>query len=105
MNSIEKLGQLFKDRDNPYIVNVTVGEVLSAAPLKIKWGDSIIIEEKNLIVANLLKNGFVVQYTDDTGSGIVSRNLTIKNPLGVGDKVIILPDLDFRTWYVIDKVG
>lgn len=105
MNSIEKMAQLFKERDNPYIINVTVGEVLSPAPLKVKWGENIIIEEKDLVVAKLLKGGFTVQYTDNTGSGTVTRNLQIVNPLQAGDKVIILPDVDYKIFYVIDKVG
>lgn len=105
MNSIERFAQLFKERDNPYIINVTVGEVLSLSPLKIQWGENIIIEEKDLVVAKLLKGGFTVQYTDDTGSGTVTRNQQVVNPLQVGDEVIMLPDVEFKMFYVIDKVG
>lgn len=105
MNSIEKLAQLFKDRDNPYIINATVGEIISATPLKVKWGESIIIDEKDLVIGNILKTGFSVEYTDDNGTGVITKSIAIVNPLSIGDKVIILPDVDFKTWYVIDKVG
>lgn len=83
MSSIEKLGQLFRDRDNPPIINITVGKVISVNPLNIQWGQNVLLTEKNLIVGSIFKSG-------------VTK---------VGDKVIILPDLDFKTWYVIDKVG
>ena len=105
MNSIEKLAQLFKDRDNPYIINATAGEVISTGPLKIKWGESIILGEKDLVVGSILKTGFSVPYTDDNNAGTITKSITIINPLSIGDKVILLPDTDFKTWYVIDKVG
>lgn len=105
MSSIEKLGQLFRDRDNPYIINVTVGEVISTAPLKVKWGDNIILEGKNLIVSKTLKTGFSVSYTDDNGITVKTKTIIVINPLINGDKVIMFPDTDFKTWYVIDKVG
>ncbi len=104
-SSIEKLGKLFKERDNPYIINATTGKVISASPLKIQWGKNIIIQEENLIVANILKTGFVVKYTDTTIESSTDRYLTIKNPLEVGDEVILFPDTDFKKFYVIDKVG
>jgi hypothetical protein len=103
--SIEKLAQLFKERNNPYIINATTGKVISASPLKIQWGQNIIIEEENLLVANILKTGFTVTYTDTTIEASTDRSLTIKNPLEVGDEVILLPDTDFKKFYVIDKVG
>lgn len=98
MSSIDKLAKLFNERDNKYHINITTGIIVSADPLKVKWGESIIIEEQDLIVAKLLKDGFVVNYTDDNGTSIIT-------PLQAGDKVIMLPDNDFKNWYLIDKVG
>jgi len=47
----------------------------------------------------------VVKYTDTTIESSTDRYLTIKNPLEVGDEVILFPDTDFKKFYVIDKVG
>ncbi len=105
MTSVEKLGMMFKERTNKFNVNITSGEVVSVSPLKIKWGEDIIIESKKIILANLISSGFVVEYTDSTGTGSTTKTITIKNPLKVNDKVIMVPDDDFNMWYVIDKVG
>lgn len=104
-SSIDKLAQMFKDRDNKFFVNVTTGEVISASPLKVKWGENIILEGNSLVVSNLLKTGFRLEYTDDAYTSVITRQLQVINPLKVGDKVIMLPDTDFKIFYVIDKVG
>lgn len=104
-SSIEKLAKMFKERDNQFFVNVTTGEVISASPLKVKWGENIILEGKSLIVSNLLKTGFTLEYTDDAYTSVLTKPLQVINPLQVGDQVIMLPDTDFKIFYVIDKVG
>ncbi len=84
-NSIEKLANLFNERNNSTHVNVTTGIVLSTTPLRIKWGDNVLLEEKSLVVASIIKTGLVV--------------------VNISDKVIMMPDNDFKKWYIIDKVG
>lgn len=105
MGNLDKLAKLFADRTNPYTINITVGEVLSASPLRIQYGDSIILEERHLIVADSLVNGFTGEYEDDNGSAVETKTITVKNPLEQGDQVILIPDTEFKTWFLLDKVG
>ena len=97
MNSIERLGQIFKERDNKISVNITTGEVISISPLRIKWGENVLLGISQIVLANILKDGFEVQHGETT--------VIIKNPLKAGDRVIMVPDDNFKNWYVIDKVG
>ena len=145
MTSMDKLAQLFRDRDNQFVVNITTGLILSIAPIKIKWGDGIILEQDKLIFSNQLinahqrqceVNGQIVfsqsnagiakdnglhdhQYsgspTSSNGTHDHSVDLSVNtdyqseatiqfsDTLKIGDEVIMLPDNDFKTWYVIDK--
>lgn len=93
MNSIEKLANMFRERDNPNRTPITQGVVESATPLKIRWGERVVLEESNLVIAQMLKGGFKV------------GNQTISNPLKKGDRVIMIPTDDYTNFYVIDKVG
>ena len=105
MTNVEKLAQLFNSRNNPETIGITTGKVESTSPLKISWGDSVVLDNDKLIVANLLLNGFSVDYLDDNGTTIITRTVTIKNPLQQGDTVIMVPDSEYKLFYVIDKVG
>lgn len=104
MNSIDKLAKLFSDRDNPSHINITIGEVISAAPIRIKYGENVILESKHIYIAHSLLNGYTVDFEDDNGTTIVTKEITIKNELASGDKVIMVPDNSFKHWFVIDKV-
>lgn len=101
MNNLEKLAKMFKDRTNPFHVPIAQGKVISASPLKVQFGESIILDSTHLIIDRLLAEGFPVQY-DDNGT---TKTLTIQDPLQVGDAVILIPDSEFQTWYLIGKVG
>lgn len=85
MNNLERMAQLFSERNNPTSINVTVGEVVGVEPYRIKWGQRIIIEQTDMVIA----------------SSIMENTNTLKT----GDKVIMIPDNDFKRWYIIDKVG
>ena len=104
MTNLEKMAQLFNSRNNPEAIGITTGKVVSTNPLKISWGDSVVLDNDKLIVANLLKNGFSVDYLDDNGTSTTTRTLTIRNSLQQGDTVIMIPDSNYKLWYVIDKV-
>lgn len=105
MNNIEKMAKLFADRTPKFHVPVAQGNVISIDPLQVQFGDSIILTKDHLVINKLLAEGFTVQYADDNGSGTVMRDLTIKDPLQVGDAVILFPDKDHKVWYLIAKVG
>jgi hypothetical protein len=103
MNGIEKFAKLFIERNNPYHINIDIADVVSTSPLRIKYGDSIILQSDKLILNNILKDGFTVEYTDTSDSGTATKQITIKDSLQIGDKVMIVPDNDFKLWYVISK--
>jgi len=105
MNSIEKMAQLFKERNNPSVITITTGTVISASPLRVQWGDLVILEAESLVVASLVKTGFTVEYTDENETGTTTKEVTIVDPLEAGDEVILVPDVDLKRWYIIDKVG
>lgn len=138
MKNIDKLAKLFTDRNNPQHINITTGEVISAFPLRIKWGDNIILERSQLIISSsilkeysrevevinaqmdqLNSNGsmdfhlegsppsqsYVITNINLPRSGVskITGNIIFKDTLKVGDEVIMLPDNDFKMWYVLDK--
>lgn len=83
MTSMEKLAKMFNDRNNSFVVNITTGNVLSVSPLKIQWGDSVILSEVNLVLSKTITNA----------------------TMQIGNKVIMVPDNDYKIWYILDKVG
>lgn len=105
MNNLEKLAKLFEERTNPFNIPVAQGNVISANPLQVQYGDSIILDKSHLVVNRLLVEGFEVEYTDDSDSGTAIKTITIKDALQVGDSVILIPDADHETWYLIAKAG
>lgn len=100
MNNLEKLARMFGDRDNPPNINITIGRVISISPLRIGYGESVILESRHLHVASALIDGYTGNYED---SG-VQRTLTVKVELKKGDKVMLIPDNTMKKWFVIDKV-
>jgi hypothetical protein len=106
-SNMEKLAQLFKDRTNPFHIYVCTGTVISANPLQVQFGDSIILTKDHLVVSQLYAEGFTVQYTDQTDDqgATVTRTLTIKDSLQQGDQVMLVPDGDHKAWYLVGKVG
>jgi len=79
-----QLARLFKDRDNKPESEELKAKIISPLPnISISLGDEIILDEKDLIVANRI-------YQMD---------------LHPGDEVIVLPAGSGQTYYLIDKVG
>jgi len=105
MNNIEKLAKLFSDRTNPFHLPAVQGNVVSISPLKVQYGNSIILDSTNLVVNRLLAEGFTVEYTDDNGTTTVTKTITVRDPLEIGNLVILIPDAEFKKWYLIAKVG
>lgn len=82
ISNLDKLTKLFSERTNPYHINITTGKVIGLEPLEVQYGDKIILRKTHLIISNTIA----------------------KSLLQLGDKVILVPDNDFKKWYVIDKV-
>lgn len=75
----ELIAKLYKENRNPPSTAPRLGTVISAAPLRIKYGSSIILESRHLIKADHV----------------------VVTP---GDEVIIMPDSDLKRWFVMGKV-
>ncbi len=110
MSNLDKLVKMFKDRENQTQIGITQGEVIGVSPLRIQYGDRVILEQRHLVVADSLVSGYTGEYTDndtisDVGLVVTTKTVTTTNPLQVGNKVIMIPDNSMKKWYVIDKVG
>lgn len=103
--NLKELAEMFKQRDNPNSIGITIGEVIKVSPIEIKYGDSIILKDSHLVIVDSLKNGHTAEYEDDNGTSTVTKTITIKNVLTVGDKVIMIAANSNQKYFVIDKVG
>ncbi len=104
MSNLDKLAKMFTERENPNHPGIVVGEVLSASPLRIKYGNDVILEQRHLSVSYSLLNGISGEYEDDNGITIETKTVTVKHQLQPGDKVMMFPDKELKRWYVFDKV-
>lgn len=124
MDGISELASLFKERDNPIIIGIQVGEVIEPFPnIKIALGEKIILDKTNLLfsahILNEYRKAFDVESitnittnTDETSSaqqnsqGNKSLRIKIKwnNELQKGDEVILIAATDNQKFYLIDKV-
>jgi len=142
MDSIDRLAQriaqMYKDNRPPKSTSPVVGKVLSISPLRIQYGNNIILEQEKLIVAERLMTGTSIVITEanmigndashpatvtfhnDIGGDKTERikrlsipeatgdnnKITAKltTPLKEGDRVIMVPDQDWKSWFVLDKV-
>ena len=110
MSNLDKLVKMLKDRENQAYIGITQGLVIGINPLRIQYGDRIILEQRHLVIADSLVSGYTGEYTDNdtisnVGLNVTTKTVITKNPLEVGNKVIMIPDNSMKKWYVIDKVG
>jgi hypothetical protein len=70
-----------------------IGKVVSTSPLKVQWGDRVLLEEDRLVVPRMLRDGLEVTVEGST--------YTILSPITAGDEVLIAPDEDLKTWYIL----
>lgn len=111
MNSIDKLGDMLADMHkkniNPPSASPMIAEVVEANPLKIKWGENIILDKQKLHIPKKFDTGIpyttINRYQDTLG---VFHDIEIDQVflinLSVGDSVIIIPDTDYKMFYLID---
>lgn len=138
-SNLAKMAQLFKERENKFQIPVCTGTVISASPLKVKFGDSVVLTKDHLVVADHLLGGYkreieidTAQLSDLASSGgsitlesssgsstdtitnldipsatatKITATMTYTDTLVEGDQVILIPDLDYKTWFLVGKVG
>lgn len=100
--NLDELARMLLGKDNH--VGITVGEVISTNPHRIKYGDKIILESRHLRFASALINGYKGEYEDTNGGDVEKKEVTVKSGLAVGNKVIMMPDKSMKNWYVLDKL-
>jgi hypothetical protein len=98
---------LMQENVNPPSTAPKIGEVVETNPLKIKWGDSIIINEDKLFLPKVYKSGHDFEIPNryqDTNGNMINEEIdwNMKITLSVGDKVIIVPDEHYKMFYLVD---
>lgn len=94
MDGFNELAKILKERENPNIMGIQVGTVVSVTPLKIVIGDKIILDTDNLVVTEGAYYDYVL------GAETVQRKIKLTK----NDKVILIPSNNEQTYFLIDKV-
>lgn len=88
--AITEFAKMFKDRDNPNVLGLQLGEVISPLPdIKIKIDDAILLDQSHLVISSQIYINY--KNIDDTY-------------LNAGDKVILIPMGNEQFFYLADKV-
>lgn len=79
-----RIAMLFKERNNPNLMEITTAKVISTSPISLKVGEKIFLgrEYNNLIITETVS----------------------KSSLTNGDAVLVIPTGNGSLWYAIDKV-
>lgn len=102
----KKIADLYKQNRNPPSTAPRVGTVLEASPLKIQWGDNVLLTEDKLFVPRTFRDGYIIPYRwQDTNGNMVDDETIFKVSLDPGDKVIIIPDEYLKMWYIVEKLN
>lgn len=101
----KKLADMHQKNTNPPSTACRVGTVVSVSPLKIQWGEHIVLTADKLVVPKLYREGYNIpcRWQDTTGNRI-DAEMTLKVELKKGDKVMIAPDADMKLFYVLAEV-
>lgn len=94
MDGIIELAKLFKERENPSVIGLQIGKVISVNPIKIALGDKIILDADDLVISES------AYYKYDLVNGVLNKVPKLK----MKDKIILLPTNNEQTYFVIDKV-
>ncbi|WP_274363708.1 DUF2577 family protein [Paenibacillus thermotolerans] len=102
----KRIAELIKANRNPPSTALRIGVVVSSNPIKIKWGESVILTEDKLILPKLYTDGVMIpnRYRDTNGQ-MVDEELLWKLNLENGQKVVIAPDEHLKNWFLIDVIG
>ncbi|SET55368.1 Protein of unknown function [Natronincola peptidivorans] len=124
MTSIEKLGKMFKERDNQVYLGPQLGTVIASPPnIRVKIGDKIILEKDRLVIAAHVLSGYKRQFQGQSSGSIITKTpspvtyssytelenlsntgeITYTDTLKIGDEVILMPSTDEQKYFLIDK--
>lgn len=78
------IATLFKERNNPSLMEITTSKVISTNPILLKVGEKIFLgrEYNNLIITETVSKSSLIN----------------------GDAVLVIPTGNGSLWYAIDKV-
>lgn len=110
-SGVDKLTQLIanmhRQNINPPDTSPQIAEVIEVSPIKIKWGDNIILNKEKLHVPKKFDAGIpyktINRYQDVNGVfHDIEIDQLLKINLSVGDKVFVIPDIDYKMFYLVD---
>jgi len=109
MDSIDllarRIAEMHRANSNPPSTSFRVGRVVEVGPLKLQWGDSILINEDKLVIPKRFTSGYELPNRwQDRNGNIIEDTVLWKVELSVGDQLIIAPDEDLKMWYIIDLI-
>jgi hypothetical protein len=99
----KKLVEMHTQNMNPLSTAPQIGTVVKVDPLEISWGDGILIKADKLFLPKLYLTGHLIpnRYKDTNGS-MVDETLTWKVELSIGDRVVVIPDQNYKMFYLVD---
>jgi len=101
----EKIAEMYKINRNPPSTTPRIGVVATVSPLKIKWGDHVILTEDKLYIPKIYREGVMIPNRwQDTNGNMVEDEILWKVELEAGDRVIIAPDEHYKMWYLIERM-
>lgn len=105
-SGIEVLAQLFRERDNPFVVHYVRGTVISPSPLQVSYGPKIILTDgDDLFVPVQFKTGYKIPYQYmDTNGNMMDAETTFKIELQNGDIVLLGVSDDKQTYYLLAQL-
>lgn len=109
MDSIERLARkiadMYKENRNPSSNAPRICTVVNVDPLRIQWGQNIVIDGEKIFLPRIYHTGIPIPNRYQTYSGgMVEEQLTLKIDLQLGDRVMVAPDETLQNWYLIDLV-
>mgnify|MGYP000919447788 CR=1 FL=1 len=118
MDGITELAKMFKERENPTLQGICLGEVIAPLPDIQISVNSFILDKDDIVIAQHLlptyKRTTLPTLTvssatvGDHGAHTHSVNITditFTDTLKKGDRVVVIPSTDNTTYFIIDKVG
>ncbi len=124
-SNLEKLADMFKERNNQVYLGPQVGTVISPPPnIRVKLGDEIILEKSRLVIAAHVLAGYKRSFQGQSSGSIITKtppspevysdytvlesldntgDITYTDTLKAGDKVILIPSSDDQQYFIIDK--
>ncbi len=106
MDSITKLAEIIKKRDNKEIFYIDTAKVININPLKLKLKNKIFLSEdyNNLKISDVLDKKIQESIVAKVTVQSVEYNCYSIPNVKINDEIIVVPISDGNLWYAIDKV-